>query len=498
MGEAAVQAQEPTKLEGTRRAQYAGSWYEEDPAKLSSELSAFLTKASSSLSTGTTNGDARTMAIISPHAGYMFSGSTAAFSYQSARLHPVKRVFLLGPSHHVALKGVALPQAVSFATPLGNLSVDKEIIEELTAYPLFTIQPEVHRVEHSLELQLPFVVQTFGTNVKIVPLVIGYLNDETEIRLIAEIVRGFLTEDDIVVVSSDFTHYGPRYDYQPFKTDVRANIAKLDREAFEHLSKLDLNGWLAFEERTQDTICGFYPCGVLCAMLPDNAHAQLLKYSTSQDIMPDERNNSVSYLAISFSGSGWQQKQTTIELTNEEKETLIQIARCSLETFVREHKVFDAEKAGMKITPTLRRCFGAFVTLYHRTSDEHLRGCIGSIWPVRPLWQTVTENAIAAASRDYRFDPVSAGELEKLTLEINVLTVPHRVKSYEDIVIGRDGIIFSKRGRQSVFLPIVPTEYGWTLERTLSELALKAGLRENDWQQAAKFDVFQSIILKEN
>jgi AmmeMemoRadiSam system protein A len=240
-----------------------------------------------------------------------------------------------------------------------------------------------------------------------------------------------------------------------------------------------------------------------------------LKYSTSQDVLRDSDNNSVSYLAIEFSGDSWpdnpRQKasaQEAIVFSEDEKKTLREIARRSLEMYVKEHKTFDAEKAGLAITPTLKKCFGAFVTLYTKPppgdqsneprGGKDLRGCVGSIWPTRPLWQTITENAISSASKDYRFEPVRPDELSNLQIEISVLTPPRRVASYRDLVIGQDGIILSKRNRQSVFLPFVATEFGWNLEQTLTELALKAGLRADDWKQDAKFDAFQSVSIEES
>jgi AmmeMemoRadiSam system protein B/AmmeMemoRadiSam system protein A len=499
----------------TRRAQYAGSWYESDPAKLATQLQTYLQNAQRELSPSEeTIQNQAVLAIVSPHAGYMFSGSTASYSYEFARHAAPKRIFVMGPSHHLAIHGVALPQAVSFETPLGNLQVDKETVEDLKSYPLFAIEPEVHRVEHSLELQLPLIKKAFG-DVKIVPLVIGQLQDESEVRLIAEVLKGYVRKGDLIVVSSDFTHYGPRYEYEPFKSEVRENIEKLDKEAFKLLSEVDVAGWLQFEQRTHATICGFYPCAVLCAMLPPDAHARLLKYSTSQDIVRDEEHNSVSYLAIEFSGANWPQNpreklpaQQAISFSDDEKQTILEIARRSLELYVREHKVFDAHTAGLSITPALKNCYGAFVTLYKKAppgassnlprGGKDLRGCIGSIWPIRPLWQTITENAISSASKDYRFDPVRADELADLQIEISILTPPRRASPYKDIVLGEDGIILSKHDRQSVFLPFVATEFGWNLEETLTELALKAGLRASDWKQGAKFDLFQSVSVEEH
>jgi AmmeMemoRadiSam system protein A len=290
----------------------------------------------------------------------------------------------------------------------------------------------------------------------------------------------------------------------------------MDREAFGHLATGDLPGFMDFHNRTEDTICGLFPCAVLCAMLPAQAHGPLLKYSTSQDTVQEDKDNSVSYLAISFSGPSWPEhpsKRMTaaeaVRLADVEKKTLITIARRGLEQWVRDHKVLDPLKqTDLTVTPAMMQCFGTFVTLYKHsaTSREHrrvhedkeLRGCIGNIWPVRPLCQSVVENAIASSTRDPRFSEVRSDELPGLSIEISVLTPPRRVNSYHDVVLGTDGIILSKHDKQAVFLPQVATEFGWDLPETLKQLCQKAGLRDDDWKEGCHYDLFQSVSLEEN
>lgn len=156
----------------------------------------------------------------------------------------------------------------------------------------------------------------------------------------------------------------------------------------------------------------------------------------------------------------------------------------------------------IKITPAMKACFGVFVTLNKKSAGsgvgqrknqpKELRGCIGSIYPVKPLWRSVQENAVSACSKDYRFQPVTEAELNELEYDINVLTPPRRVASANEIVLGRDGIIMVKHGKQAVFLPQVPIEWGWTLEETLAQLSQKSGLSPEAWKDGAKFDIFQS------
>lgn len=485
---------------------YAGSWYEADQSKLSLQLNQYIDSAAHDV--GINSADIKSeplLAVIAPHAGYIFSGRTAAYSYELAKGRGIKRIFLLGPSHHVSLFGAALPTASKFATPLGDLEVDTDTIEQLASYPMFSTNAEVHTVEHSLELQLPFIKQIFGA-AKIVPIVIGQLADESEIRLVAEILKGYVTEHDLVVVSSDFTHYGPRFEYVPFTENVRQNIDQLDMEAFKHLANADVSQLIEFVRRTRATICGIYPCAVLRAMLPVNSHTTLLNYTTSQDAMPDDADHSVSYLAVAFSGASWPANpgsrkpvNEVINLDSTEKNALLTIARKTIAEWTTSRNVLDPAKLDVALTARLKEPFGAFVTLYnrnHKRSDgRELRGCIGSIWPTRPLYKTVMDNALGASSRDPRFDPITASELNDLIIEISVLTPPRRVASFKDIIIGTDGVILSKGNKQSVFLPQVATEYGWDLDETLKQLCIKAGLNENEWRSDAKFDVFQSLSI---
>lgn len=504
----------PNPLETTRRAQYAGSWYDSNPGHLKQQLDIYLGNAKTEPDQASGNRvQARSqpltggvLAIIVPHAGYMYSGQTAAYAYKAAQKGNIKRIFLLGPSHHVGFKGAALPQATSFATPIGDLEVDRELIAELKTYPLFSFHAEAHSVEHSLELQLPFIKFCFG-NVKIVPIMIGHLADESEARIIGEVLKGFVGKDDLVVVSSDFTHYGPRYQYTPFANqgDIPARVGRMDGEAFQHLSRLDLEGFTKFIGNTSCTICGMYPCEVLLAMLPRQAHGTLLKYATSSDSLVEDTHNSVSYLAIAFSGAEWpdapgvvQEAAEVVKLSEDDRQSLLSLAKSTLEIFVREKRIVSPDELNLNISDAMKECFGVFVTITKTAADgskrEHkdLRGCIGSIYPSKALYKAVHENAIAACSRDYRFQPVTAEELQYLELELSILTPPRRVDSYKDIVVGRDGVILSKRGKQAVFLPQVALEWNWSRDEMLTQLALKADLRADEWREGAKFDVFQS------
>lgn len=503
-----------------RSPSFAGSWYEADPDKLKRQLDNYLEQAGAQLKEtpfdhsfeGNAQPKPPVLAIIAPHAGYMFSGQTAAFAYRQAKEQKPSRIFLLGPSHYVGFEGAMLPAETAFSTPLGDLLIDTSVIQELKELPLFRVSSDVHKREHSLEMQLPLIRQTFG-DVQIVPIIVGNLGDETEVAMVAAMVKRFLRSGDLIVVSSDFTHFGPRYDFEPFRTNLKDNIRKLDSEAFEYLSRTDLRGFMEFRERTSDTICGFYPCSVLLSLLPPNSYCSLLNYRTSQDTLVEDDRNSVSYMALAFShpdqkewGEGALDSASAAVLSAPEKKNLLLLARKTLEKFVKGDRNFDDPMLKQLASPGMHKKSGVFVTLYkvppgsrQRVDRLHkdLRGCIGYIWPVKSLFESVIDNTIGACSRDYRFVPVTNSELDDLRIDINVLTPPRRIDSHTDIVVGRDGVIMYKDGKQAVFLPSVATEFGWDVPELLTQLSLKAGLAGDGWKQGAKFDVFQSDSFEE-
>jgi AmmeMemoRadiSam system protein A len=177
-----------------------------------------------------------------------------------------------------------------------------------------------------------------------------------------------------------------------------------------------------------------------------------------------------------------------------DKKALLDLARKTIAYAVEKREAPTAEELGVAITPAMESVCGAFVTL---NENGDLRGCIGDIFPSRPLYKAVMGNAINAALRDPRFNPVQADEVPKLKIEISVLTPPHPIDSYKDIVIGKDGVVLSKDGRKAVFLPQVAPEQGWDVDTTLDHLAVKAGLPADAWREGAQFEVFQADVFSE-
>ncbi len=176
--------------------------------------------------------------------------------------------------------------------------------------------------------------------------------------------------------------------------------------------------------------------------------------------------------------------------TTEERKELLKIARDAIEHYLRTGEKIYPEVKNEKFKENR----GVFVTLH---VNGKLRGCIGYPLPYKPLYEAVVDNAIYAATEDWRFEPIKLEEMKDLNIEISVLTIPRRIENYSDIEIGKHGIIVSKGGNRGLLLPQVPVEQGWGLEEYLSNGCLKAGLSPDEWKRGVEIEVFEAEIFKE-
>ena len=467
----------------------AGTWYPAEPEELNKQLSEYLSRADI-----TPQNDV--MALILPHAGYQYSAQTAAYGIKSLK-RQYSRIVVIGPSHHIGMRQIfSVPTVTHFQTPLGEIPLDTEWIDQLVKHPMFRPIPQAHDPEHSVQIELP-LLQMSQKDFRLVPIVAGMCSYDT-IQQAAATLAGLLDSNTLVVISSDFVHYGPNYDFVPFRDDLAQNIRKLDMQAFGYISTLDGQGFLDFREKSGATICGAVPIALLLSMAPKGTPVKLLNYSTSGELMKDY-TNSVSYMAVAFSGT-WPlaRKVDSLSanrpLTAEDKQKLLTLARKTLIYTLENQPVAAPSDLGIEMNPTLEQVRAAFVTI---KKESNLRGCIGDIFPRQPLYQSVMSNAINAAIRDPRFLPVTRSELNTLSIEISALTEPSPVASAQEIRIGTDGVVLRKNGRSAVFLPQVAPEQGWNLDQMLSQLSLKAGLPKDAWQQDAEFLVFQAEVFGE-
>ncbi len=426
------------------------------------------------------------IAVISPHAGYVFSGEVAASAI--TQFNPEKKyknVFIIASSHTSYFKGAAIYNAGNFETPLGEVKVNIELCNELiNNNDVFSFNYDAHKTEHSIEVQLPFLQFHLQNDFQIVPVVIGTDGASTS-KKIAEALKPYFNDDNIFVISSDFSHY-PEY----------SDAVKIDKETADAICSGNpdslLNVITGYKNSDIDNLatncCGWSSVLTLMYLAGTGYDYNLIDYKNSGDSQYGDHDRVVGYWAISLT----KKEDTSFRLSDEEKIQLLQLARLTVETKVNEGKKPDLSQ--MNFTDNLNQQCGAFVTL-HKNSE--LRGCIGRFEPNVPLYQVVVEMATAASMNDYRFSPVSKDELDSIDFEISVLTPMRKIDSVNEIVLGKHGIYISKNGRGGTFLPQVATETGWTLEEFLGHCSRdKAGLSYTGWQDADIY-IYEAIIFTE-
>jgi len=463
-----------------RAAVFAGSWYSGTEKELMAEVDGYLAQASL---VGATD-QPRPVALIAPHAGYKAAGTVTAYAYKAVQGIPYERVVVLALSHGYPFQGVSIDDVDSYTTPLGTVPLDIETCKKLREHPLVRYVPEANAQEHSLEIQIPFLQRALG-HFKLITITVGDMKD-TDFKEVANLLKPLADEKTLFVASSDFTHFGPRFQYVPFRDNFQKNIALLDKSAINAIIHLDVEGFNRVLEETQATICGRNPIRLLLMSLPANSEGCLVKYDTSGRIFGDP-SNSVSYAAIVF-------RAYPDYLNETEQKTLLKFARDTIAAHLKGQPLPKIPPE--QLTERLRKPKGAFVTI-HLKEPYQLRGCIGSVYPSRPLYEDVQENAINASTRDPRFRPMTPDELDKVQIEISVLSEMKTVNNYKDIVLGTHGIVLKKGMNRALFLPQVPWEVGWEIEETLSHLSQKAGLSADAWKEGATFEVFTAQVFHE-
>jgi len=488
-----LKKEEPAELPKiVLRSSLAGTWYSADAGALSEQIEGFFQKAQ-------VKPINNVIALILPHAGYRYSGQTAVYGLKTTDTK-YKRIIIIGPSHRISMEEIlSVPRVTHYQTPLGQIPLDVELINKLLKYSIFQNVPQAHKYEHSVQIELP-LLQYGQKDFKLVPIVAGSCSLQT-IAKAGNILKRLVDEETLVIASSDFVHYGRSHLYVPFTENIPEQIKELDMGAYEYIAGLDAKGFMEYKYKTRATICGYIPIAVLLSMLDKPASVDLTNYTTSGELTEDF-SNSVSYLSIAFSGA-WanhpeikpQANNPALELTEEDKKQLLALARKTIVSALRTRRVPQVSELGITISDAMSCPRAAFVTL---KKHSQLRGCIGDIFPQRPLYKSVIRNAINACFNDRRFLPVTEEECNDITIEISALTAPEPVASSSDIRIGIDGVVLSKDGHSAVFLPQVAPEQGWDVNQMLTQLSLKAQLPADAWKEGASFLVFQADVFGES
>ena len=446
------------------------------------------------------------VALIVPHAGYMYSGPVAAYAYKAIQGYACKDVIVISPCHVEAFEGAAVYPGDAYRTPLGDVPINKKLSAAIASHSKLVKESEHgHRQtyrggEHSLEVELPFL-QTVLEDFQLTAIVMGNQDKQTCKELADAIADACKGRDDVLIVaSSDLSHF---HTYDQAVT-MDGKIADLinDYNYDELYDKL---------QNRKVEACGGGPIVVamMAALKLGAKTAQVVNQANSGDITGD-RDSVVGYLsAVVYRGDkttkvyeiNMDEEDNPDEisknpasavdfgLTYEEKKILVDLAYQSIAAGL-ESKPLELDSTDY--SGVLGENRGAFVTL---TIFGQLRGCIGYIQAVKPLYETIVEMANQAAFHDPRFNPLGKGEFKHVDIEISVLTPMILVESPDEIVVGRDGLYMVKGYYSGLLLPQVPVEQHWDRNTFLDQTCVKAGLPPGSWKQPGiKIYRFQADI----
>jgi len=404
--------------------------------------------------------------LVSPHAGYIYSGQVAAYGYAQIDDN-TKTVILLGPSHHVYFVGASVPNFTHYRTPLGEIKLSSKV-KDLLKEDIIVSYDEAHSREHSLEVQLPFLQERLK-DFEIIPIVTG----EVDPKRLADVLMDYIDDNTLIVASSDLSHYYP-YD----------KAIALDNFCTEAIPNLD------FSEMNACEACGKIPILTLMHIAEKLGwKGEVLDYKNSGDTAGN-KDKVVGYASIVFFKE---------MLNEEEQEYLLKLARRTLEFYLKDGSKPNVDETS--VSQRLKKVQGCFVTL---KKHGDLRGCIGHILPQEELYKCVIDNAINAAVNDRRFNPITYDELKDIQIEISVLSVPKELEydSPEELLSilkpMKDGVVIKSGWHRSTYLPQVWEQLP-DKEVFLSRLCMKAGLISECWKSKdVKVETYQAFVFGED
>ena len=453
-----------------KKTSYAGSFYPESPDELNNLLESF-----KEIQTF----DYKSKAIIVPHAGYVYSGHAAMAAFQ--HLEASENFFIIAPSHHEDFNNIALPEFTYFETPLGNIEVNNKLIAEIAEKFPSIVADEVFENEHSIEVQLPFIQNLFmphkqnavdfvknlkklGKKIRIVPVLVG----NCDYRLISDLISTYW-ENSSFIISSDLSHYYTQQQCRQIDTYTATVIETGRIEFLEQQQACGLIGIKGLVDFANNNECAMIRAEMYNSGDISSDKDKVVGYG-SWFMYEDSRND---FIETYFSKYVLKAAKSSI------------IAAINQEEFV-PHKI-----------PAVLTQFGAsFVTL---KLNGELRGCIGSVYPTKPLILDIIDNAKNAAFQDPRFEPLTIEELEGLEISVSILSAIERIdfKDERDLLskIHPHGVILVERDKRAVYLPVVWEQLP-DKEIFLNSLKEKAGLPPNYFSrtiEAYKFDAVEIL-----
>lgn len=429
-------------------------------------------------------------ACIVPHASMHYSGITACAVYQ--HIDPsTERIVVIAPDHSGKGSSISVPSTQNYTLPAGSLAIDQQMIKALVSQKIGSYDNDLFEHEHSCEMQLPFI-QFYCPRARIVPFIVGNISCD-QARTIAQELKKYISKKTVVIVSSDFVHYGNSYNFTPFLDHQQLRARALNSKALQCMQEKSCEKFDHFLMNTKATICGANPLKIMLHLMNENAfgpiESRLVAYNTSS---ASDADDFVSYIGMIFTSQLQKTLLFSTLLTEQEKAGLLQQAYDTLK------HMFDVSFDETLYYPLLSSgvCsqHGVFATLYG--PGHTLRGCIGKVESHEPLYKTIAAVTQDAAISDSRFNPLTKKMVDDTVVHLSILSHPKRVATYRDITLGKDGIIFELNNRSALFLPEVAAEQGWTKDQMLNNISQKAGLDIDAWRSdKSVFKTFSTITI---
>ncbi|MGA1864865.1 MAG: AmmeMemoRadiSam system protein B [bacterium] len=468
----------------------SGQFYPASASELKKMIRGYLKLASPQEKAGSL------IALVCPHAGYIYSGEIAAYSYKLLEGKKIDTVILIGPSHRFSFTGASIWPSGVYQSPLGDVRVNEEMARLIAdSSDSISFKSQAHIQEHSLEVQLPFL-QMVLKDFQIVPMLIGRLSSKAieEISLkLADILK---KPGSLLIISSDLSHYHP---YE--------KAVAMDQKTLEAIQARDCENMKAMLNYGEIELCGATPVLLLLEtikLINQPVDIKLLKYANSGDTtgMKEEKVVGYAALGVFITDKNDKEQSDLIErgevklaeaedlLNKQEQEKLLDIARSSITSYLKRQGLpeFDVTE------PRLLEPRGVFVTLHKKGM---LRGCIGYTKPIMPLYKATSDCAVSAAVRDPRFSPLKKEELDEIDMEISALTPLRKIDDINKIKVGEHGLYISRGLNSGLLLPQVATEYGWDRLTFLAQTCAKAGLPKDAWEKGADIYIFSAQIFGE-
>ena len=457
--------------QGIREPVWAGKFYDGRAPILSSQIDAFLDNAAKTPAPA-----GNIQALIVPHAGYIYSGQVAAYAYRLVKGKSFDTVIILGTSHRFGFKGCSIYGDGGYKTPLGITEVDRSLAKEISRNSGYKFYPQAHSQEHSVEVQIPFI-QKVLPEAKIVPIVVGIPSEKTISTLAAALEKSLKGKKALVVASTDMSHFYPH-----------EKAAEIDGNTISLISSFKINDLIDRLEKGENIMCGGsgVAASLIYASKTGESKVQVLRYQDSSQA-GGSTTEVVGYLsAVIYQ----QEKAPSFSLNPQEKSELLKLARNTVTKYINEKQMISYNPDNSHL---LTPC-GAFVTL---KNHGNLRGCIGFIEPIAPLYQTIIQAAIYAATQDFRFKPVIPAEIKDLEFEISVLTPLRKITDPDIVTVGKHGLVIAQNGKKGLLLPQVAVENNWSRSTFLQQACIKAGLPPTAWKEGAEIFIFEAIVFKE-